>query len=206
MKRTCKALVILLLSGAILNVSANPLPLADEDDLSYDETYVKNLERLPRDIEERQSSSNETDGFVRSCKIKGVCPEGIASIVAAGTAMALLGCLACAMWHWEVQGERKARIRMAQSRNRDIDRLAESRRPASLQASIKTTEEEGRMFGVEHEDLGMEMSDASSSDEQRALLKSEEKKSSPHSPRSELPFSHSPTRSEPVSANVEVIQ
>ena len=200
-----KILVLLLLSRAILNVSASPLSLAaEEDEPSYGQIYAESLDRNEKDIETRQSSNDTDDSFVTSCRIKGVCPEGIASIIAAGTAMGLLGCLACVMWHWEVQGERKARIKMAQSRNRDIDRLAESRKATSLQESIKTTEEEGRMFGVEHEDLGMEMSDASSSDEQRALLKSEERKQP--SPRSELPSIHSPTRSEPVNADVEVIQ
>ena len=189
-----KIVALLLINCAILKVSGSPLPLAtgeEEKDVAYDQ-----IDRNARDLEvERRQSSNDTDGddkFVESCRKSGLCPEGIASFAAAGAAMGLLGCLACVTWHWEVQAERRARIKMAQARNRDVDRLAESRRDTSVHESIKTAEEEGRMFGVEHDDLGMEMSDAaSSSDEHRALLRSEDR---------------SPIKSEPLTPNIEVTQ
>lgn len=76
------------------------------------------------DLSERDV--NNTSYFERACRTKTLCPEGIANIVVGGIMFGLLGCFACVMWQWEVQGDRKARIRMALARNREIDRQMEA--------------------------------------------------------------------------------
>uniref|UniRef100_A0A1X7SUH1 Uncharacterized protein n=1 Tax=Amphimedon queenslandica TaxID=400682 RepID=A0A1X7SUH1_AMPQE len=78
--------------------------------------------------EENATESSPEGSFERACRTKTLCPEGISNIVIGGLLFGFLGCFACAMWQWEVQAERRARINMALARNREIDRQIEAAR------------------------------------------------------------------------------
>lgn len=105
-------------------------------------------------LEER--NINSTSSFERSCRTKTLCPEGISNIVIGGVLFGFLGCFACAMWQWEVQTDRKARIRIALARNREIDRQLEAARLSQQQQAPPPAppieEEEYKTTGSRQED------------------------------------------------------
>ena len=78
--------------------------------------------------EENSTESSPEGSFERACRTKTLCPEGISNIVIGGLMFGFLGCFACAMWQWEVQADRRARINIALARNREIDRQIEAAR------------------------------------------------------------------------------
>ena len=129
-------------------------------------------------------------GSLQECRTKGLCPEGIANIVAGALALSILGLLACILWHWDAQADRKARIRHAMERNKIIDQQMEEERKKRHERAeqfIAQAQEEGRTAGApDHGGLEMSMQDMTSdselsSDERKGLLQVKSK-----SPTSDL--------------------
>lgn len=73
----------------------------------------------------REDDRNNSSSSLEDCRGSGLCPEGIANITLGLAAISVLGILACILWHWEVQSERKTRIKLALERNKIIDRQME---------------------------------------------------------------------------------
>lgn len=156
-----------------------------EDSGSRDkvETRVSNDVFLREDIElDRNDTQNGTSSknSLEDCKItNSLCIEGIANFTATGVALLVLGCLACAMWHWEVQGERRARINMAIERNKIIDTQIEEskqKRQQRVNDFIRESQEERKTAGGDDErrvEINLEdtsTSEFSSGDEKKELL------------------------------------
>ena len=136
---------------------------------------------VTRDIRSNSSTANSTDSL-QDCKTSGLCPEGIANIVAGFSAITILAILACILWHWEVQTERKARIRLALERNKAIDRQMEEdkkRRQERVENFISRSQEESKTVGGERdhtpqlEDLDSNLQQEATSDSE---LSSDERK------------------------------
>ena len=138
---------------------------------------------LREDIElDRNDTQNGTSSRnnLEDCSItNSLCIEGIANFTATGVALIVLGCLACVMWHWEVQGERRARINMAIERNTIIDaQMKESKRKRQQRVDdfIRESQEELKTAGgVEETRVEINLEDTSTSefssgDEKKELL------------------------------------
>ena len=149
----------LVCNGAPLNLWRTELDdIADfktPDEVEYENVYHDKHTPwvIARDVGNSSSSNNSTNSL-EDCKTSGLCPEGIANIVAGLTAISFLAILACILWHWEVQSERKTRIKMALERNEAIDRqMAEEkiRRQERVDQFIERSQEESKTVGVERD-------------------------------------------------------
>ena len=130
-----KWLTMSLLAGfiylfTILFSYCTALPLWNQDALSKSPSNTIESNEYLKDqgiilmLRDGNNSSNSTTApdSLEDCRTSGLCPEGIANIVAGLSAVFFLGVLACVLWHWEIQLERKTRVRLALERNRTIDR------------------------------------------------------------------------------------
>ena len=128
-------LIMSLLAGfiylfTILFTYCTALPLWNQDALSKSPSNTIESNEYLKDqgiilmLRDGNNTSNSTTApdSLEDCRTSGLCPEGIANIVAGLSAVLFLGVLACVLWHWEIQLERKTRVRLALERNRTIDR------------------------------------------------------------------------------------
>ena len=182
---------------------------------------IERYERSPTsEISIRDDSNSSTNGSssdsLSDCDIAGLCPEGIANIVAGLSAIGFLGVLACILWNWEVQAERKARIRLALERNRTIERQMEEEkkkreeRVEKFIAKSKSKEENLTVGGGNQGDVPPSSSPASDPSQQllveRRLVEQELTSDSELSSdeRRELLSVKSKTYSEKVKVTAEV--
>lgn len=143
----------MLLCCYILHAYSWPLGRSDRKSPDLYEGGAQNdkVKLTPRETE---NTTEPTDSFERDCRTKTLCAEGIANIVVGGVAFIFLVCLALAMYNWEVQGDRKARIRMAIARNQQIDRQIEEAKQRQQQMAESTLE--GTMSTEEEKTVGVE--------------------------------------------------
>ncbi len=171
----------------ILFTYCTALPLWNQDALSKSPgNMVESKEYLKEQglmlmLRDEDGNSTTAPDSLDDCRTSGLCPEGIANIVAGLSAMLFLSILACVLWHWEVQLERRTRVRLALERNRTIDRqMAEDKKKRQkrvdnfIAKSQQQEEEEGTVGGgaslVERSLQEVTSDSELSSDEHKQLL------------------------------------
>lgn len=143
----------MLLCCYLLHAYSWPLGRSDRKSPDMYEGGTQN-DKVKLTRRETENTTEPTDSFERDCRTNTLCAEGIANIVVGGVAFIFLVCLALAMYNWEVQADRKARIRMAIARNQQIDRQIEEAK--QRQQQMTETILEGTMSGEEEKTVGVE--------------------------------------------------
>ena len=150
-----------------------------ETRVSDEVVHVFLREDIELDRNDTQNGTSSRNSLEDCSNTKGLCIEGIANFIAGGVALVFLGCLACAMWHWEVQGERRARINMAIERkkitNNQIEESKQKRQQRVNDFIRESQEEQKTAGGVEERRVEIHLEDTSTSefssgDEKKELL------------------------------------